>query len=350
MTAAVEAIDTWRWVSRIVTLCGDEGSERLQELLRHVERAYRVLSPDQLVADLSIAVRLDEHAPVPPLGGGSGEVVPGIEGLSVLLGIHDPIVIEVHPDGTAEYWVRPQVTNLDGRLVYVYRGPAHECFLASGAEVPVPNQSGQLSQWAIPYFRSLEEALNSYSTHAARLSQCPILSRAWQDGKRLVFAAKPEHHMRDSLVFALRNTLRDVEVMPEQNVDVTGPVDIKVRWTAGQQVALIEVKWLGKSLEDGQTQWSSQYGPSRAVDGLRQLCNYLDRYHTEALEMDARGYVVVFDGRRRCLQISNPKLSRHEAYYYRDDVIEYPPDLLSRSDVAHPVRFFLEPDATGVKS
>ena len=109
--------------------------------------------------------------------------------------------------------------------------------------------------------------------------------------KVLTFVQKPEHFMRDSLWQCLQNILRNHTVKREQIVDATHPVDIKVTWPAINNVALIEVKWLGDS---GQT----QYRDARANEGAKQLIDYLASSVQEEPDKHFVGYLTVFDGRR----------------------------------------------------
>lgn len=73
--------------------------------------------------------------------------------------------------------------------------------------------------------------------------------------------------------------------------NATHPVDIKVTWPAINNVALIEVKWLGDS---GQT----QYRDARANEGAKQLIDYLASSVQEEPDKHFVGYLTVFDGRR----------------------------------------------------
>lgn len=340
-------IQAAQYVNKVAELCG--GSEPLQALLGHIERVFNVLSPDQLAGTLSMAIE-----PTPPAVAfveEAFEEVASAKALSVLLGSADDLTIEVLPGGRMRYWVGSYAHSQVDRLVYRFKGPARESFTVAGVEVDVPPLDGHLSRYAVPYFLSLEEALEKYEEQCARFSQCPILSRAWRDAARLIFAPKPEHHMRDSLVFWLRNTLRghsDLEVMPEQNVNATRPVDIKVHWSVGRQISMIEVKWLGKSAVDGAKRWGSQYSASRATDGLDQLATYLDLYRVESPQFDARGHLVVFDGRRDGLKLAGTPLTRSKAFKHQSDVPKYDSALLGRPDMAFPKRFFLEPDSSGL--
>lgn len=89
----------------------------------------------------------------------------------------------------------------------------------------------------------------------------------------------------------VRNFFPDNTVKREQIVDATHPVDIKVTWPAINNVALIEVKWLGDS---GQT----QYRDARANEGAKQLIDYLASSVQEEPDKHFVGYLTVFDGRR----------------------------------------------------
>lgn len=62
-------------------------------------------------------------------------------------------------------------------------------------------------------------------------------------------------------------------------------------WPAINNVALIEVKWLGDS---GQT----QYRDARANEGAKQLIDYLASSVQEEPDKHFVGYLTVFDGRR----------------------------------------------------
>jgi hypothetical protein len=342
-------LDVARYVHEVSELCGS--SEPLQELLGHIESVFNVLSPDQLAGTLSLA---SEQTPCgAALLGEAFDEVANVASLSVLLGASGDLFLEASASGRIRYWVGSFELAHQERLVYTYRGPGQESFFYGGVEVEVPRLDGQPSRYAVPYFSSLEEALDRYAEQCARVSQCAILSRAWRDESRLVFAPKPEHHMRDSLTFWLRNTLRGhsgLEVMPEQNVNATRPVDIKVRWSVGRQISLIEVKWLGKSAATGARTWGSQHQASRAEEGLLQLATYLDLYRQESPQFDARGHLVVFDGRRDGLKVTGTPISRSEAFKHQNDPPNYDAELRKRLDMASPKRFFMEPGEPGLSA
>ena len=211
-------------------------------------------------------------------------------------------------------------------VVYTYRDGA-ETFYANGHTAPVFNVGlGSESIFEVQAFGSLRDALPHYYTRLAQRSTCRILSDIWHDSDHLFLCEKPEQNMRHSLLNFLRGHLRgNIEVRPEQNVDDTHPVDLKVTWFNSNRLALIEIKWLGisKSLDDGHI--TTEYSASRAVAGAVQLANYLDRNRSEAPLAITRGYLVVFDARRGGLRRDPPDLSPTALYKYVRQEIEYDP-------------------------
>ncbi len=137
--------------------------------------------------------------------------------------------------------------------------------------------------------------------------------------------------------------MRDAEVRPEQNVSETQPIDIKITWTFAPKQALIEIKWLGKSKHpDGKL--ATTYGPARAQNGAQQLADYLDMNEEAVPGHVVRGYLVVFDGRRRRLGRSATSIRESDGLYYQDKEIHYEPAHdKERDDFEKPVRFFVQP-------
>jgi len=154
--------------------------------------------------------------------------------------------------------------------------------------------------------------------------------------------------MRNSLIQALQFVLRDANARPEHNTDETKPVDVRVEWFASGAAALIEVKWLGRSTAKSRKPSSeptyTEYASPRAQEGADQLADYLDREVRHSASNATRGYLVVFDARRRNVQGFADPLTEAEAMHFAQDVLQYDPDYSkSRNDFAQPVRFFLNP-------
>lgn len=154
--------------------------------------------------------------------------------------------------------------------------------------------------------------------------------------------------MRDSLIQALQLVLRDANARPEHNTDETKPVDVRVEWFASGAAALIEVKWLGRSTARSRSPAPeptyTDYGPPRAQEGANQLADYLDREVRHSASTATRGYLVVFDARRRNVHGAADPLVEADAMHFANDILAYNPDhAQSRDDFALPVRFFLSP-------
>lgn len=255
-------------------------------------------------------------------------------------------IVEVTADGSLLCVIGEcpeEIIDADNTVVYRYKYREHEQLVAAGNVLPIANPPGFPSAFGPNAFHDLADALHHYSIVRGR-SDCESLRVAWRDGRRLAFVSGPEHFMRRSLELFLRDSLRHhrVTVMPEQMVNETEPVDIKVSWTEYARHALIEIKWLGKSAPPGATHWSSTYSASRAVTGANQLKNYLDKHHTRVFD-PTTGYIVVFDARRSGLNPEDTDLPHDKAFRYQYQEITYPDAILNRIDFGSPVRVFLEP-------
>jgi hypothetical protein len=197
-------------------------------------------------------------------------------------------------------------------------------------------------------FSSLSDALVDYSTLAIRSSSCYIFGEAWDTPQRLFFSAGPEWRMRRSLQQFLSNRIRDVDVLPEQNVSETKPIDVKVMWNLTRSEALIEIKWLGKSRSDGKV---IGHFDQRARDGAKQLAEYLDMYRTLNPHVSVKGYLVIIDGRRYGMKDDATSVSRENGMYYEKREIEFDPKFHElREDFQPPVRMFAEPIPTNEQS
>jgi hypothetical protein len=228
-------------------------------------------------------------------------------------------------------------------VVYAYENRT-EAFYAGSASSPVINPvEGYASIFAIPTFDDLKLALNEYRDKQARRTSCRILAEVWRTERRIIFRAGPESSMRNSLTQFLKACLRgDVEVRPEQNVDESHPVDIKVTWFMTNRIALIEIKWLGAS--GNGTTTLVQHLDSRARDGARQLADYLDANAVQAPRQVSRGYLVVFDGRRARVHPSTTSINHADGFRYEHSEIVFEPRYHEiRPDFEVPVRMFMEP-------
>lgn len=221
----------------------------------------------------------------------------------------------------------------------------NEQFLIADTEFPIPRVfAGEQSIFSIPNYANLADALAHYRHPVVRHSECAILETIWYDDNRLFLIEKPEDTIQRSLQRYLHHTLRhDAEVMREQNVDDTHPVDIRVTFHFTNRVALIEVKWLGKSKHPDGSQ-ATQYTASRAVDGAEQLAGYLDGFAQSSPSSVVKGYLLVLDARRRGLTDGATTISAQDGMHYADLEIDFQPRYeIERPDFSQPLRMFAEP-------
>jgi hypothetical protein len=260
-----------------------------------------------------------------------------------------PCAIQVTPSGVFIIW--PQFTADPEHLsqfavVYsFYRGT--ERFHANRETKILPKViPGRSSNFALPTFSNLKEALAAYRDTMVRTSSCEILNTAWYEPSRLYFKAGPEAIIRRSLTRFLKITFSGgVEVRPEQIVDESHPVDIKVTWFMTNRLALIEIKWLGKSRST--TKVSATYADSRANKGAKQLADYMDANRIQAPVHETRAYLVVVDARRAKLSLQRTEISKEDGMKYSAAEITYQPKYHQvRKDFEHPIRMFVEPVCT----
>lgn len=230
-------------------------------------------------------------------------------------------------------------------FVYQYT-PLKEQFYTKTVTCELPKIPGTDSCFAISTFKSLDEALSHYKTTVVKYADCLHIKTALHSKERIFFKPHPEHLLRDSMVYFLKARLRGegLEVRPEQAVDTSHPVDIKVTWGFTNHIALIEIKWLGKSLNSETRTFTSSYTDSRARDGAMQLAEYLDANAIQVPNHNTMGYLVVFDLRRKATKIDTTQITQADGCWYEDKEITYNPQFnIIRKDFAAPIRMFITP-------
>lgn len=235
---------------------------------------------------------------------------------------------------------------LEDTFVYRYCKGEEFFHIKEKGRFRLQKMAGADSCFAISTFKTLDEALDAYDILVARNAKCQFIVDSLYDDMRLYFKSKPEHFLRDSLYGFLNARLRDAEIRVEQNVDATHPVDIKVFWMYTNKQALIEVKWVGASVDpENPTRVITHYGNTRAQSGADQLVDYLNRNRASVPLFDAIGYLVVFDLRRSgCEKEVSLTISREDSLAYERQDLVYDPDYaLTRNDFAKPRRFFILP-------
>ena len=257
-----------------------------------------------------------------------------------------PLVIGPCDSGSVTCWADPIDLLKLSSYAIVYQFDGSDRFVTPDGVIEVPSLPAFASIFAVPTFADLEDALEHYRVNMARRSRCPILRSCWDDTERLVLRNLPESRMRESLETFLVSTLRThdrIEVRPEQTVDDSHRVDIKVTWSFGGRIAYIEIKWLGDSVNADRTRLT-RYRDSRACEGAEQLAGYLDSDKTRSSGYSVMGYLVVVDARRRGLDIGNRNITDEQALFYAQRDINYTVQYeLQRRDFAKPMRMFLEP-------
>ncbi|MEF8758747.1 MAG: hypothetical protein V5B36_03185 [Candidatus Accumulibacter sp. UW25] len=341
------------------TAFGDAGTEGIIALLDTVKLIFQKCPPESLPGTLTVVKGINA-TPLSP--------VIAVLGLVRSVSTHDALgrlihattqgthtFVETLSDGTFRVLTLSINTDLQllaqNALVYRFEADTDQ-ILAKEYRDFVPKVSPFLkSNFAVPTLASLEAAIERYASEEARESRCKILASVWEggvDGPRLVLANKPEALMRDSLAQALRFLTRDTNVRPEQNTDETKPVDIRVEWFGSGASALIEVKWLGKSTArsriPGSNPTYTTYGTQRAQDGADQLADYMDREVRHSNASAPRGYLVIFDARRKNVEGANDPISKEDALFYENDTLSFNPDhSRTRRDFAPPLRFYMKP-------
>lgn len=218
-------------------------------------------------------------------------------------------------------------------------------FMIKGEEVPFSEEETPVegSFFAVKTYNDLDEALANYRDNVALMCK----GKALQDSMtptRLFFYAAPENLLQQALFEYLDSRLRQCDVKREHNVDESKPVDIMVKWRGTSHMALIEIKWVGKSLKADGSGFSADYSDGRARTGASQLVDYIDN-NADSFPRDVTtGYLVVYDLRR--LKNTDPAsttISRVNANHYKDKEIDFDPQYeLTRKDFKRPYRFFVK--------
>jgi hypothetical protein len=318
---------------------GDEGTGALRVVLEFLGRLFERVEPELLMEPLIVLHSISgfDETTLP----NNPKLAPDIPSLASLA--RGPLIIRITERGF-ECWSE---TSIDlsvvskKAIVYCFHRGA-ERFVVDGADHRVPAvDTAQASIFARPTFGSLREALQRYR-HRVRTSSCLLFNEAWEDANRLFFRSHAEQEIRRSLHQYLATVLRDAEVRPEQNVDESHPVDIKVTWMFTNRLALIEIKWLGKSRAAGSV--TASHGDARANKGAKQLADYLDANRAQAPEHQTRGYLVVLDGRRRGLNADSTTVTRDDGLHYEGIEVAFDPQYHTvRDDFEEPIRLFCEP-------
>lgn len=332
----------------VVGLLNDYGNDKTDSLILladSITNIYRYLNHTSFNS-VTIYLALEESSFLSILHSDSYITLQSYENITPREG--DEILIEIKENGEIHFVLNspPDLATLrQNSFIYRYeRINEIEKFIGKTTEtklIPIPGAS---SYFAIQTFKELEHALENYAVKVALHSECPDLQNSWYDANRIFFKKAPEHLLRDSLTRFLKYFLRNTEARPEQIMDKSHPVDIKVTWTLANRIALIEIKWLGKSLLHRKKQFNQQYFEGRGLEGASQLAFYLDENLKQAPTHFSKGYLVIYDARRFNTNTNTTTTSMHNGLFYSTKDIHFNPEFHNlRKDFHRPYRFFLRP-------
>ncbi len=260
------------------------------------------------------------------------------------------IIMRVQPEGRI-YGALIQNADLDNlpndTIQYHYES-FQEYFMVGNNKLEIPNSSScHVSAFSIPTYSDytdLEIALEDYMVRSIKRSSCFIFKEAWHQDERLYLKNRPEKLIRRSLMQYLINVFgAGIDVQPESPTDETKPVDITITWFFNNRQTLIEIKWIGKSInakEDDLTENT----PYDARSGATQLAGYLDRKEDFGPIKLITGILIVIDARRKGITLESDSVDRQNGYHYEHADIAYNPDYHKiRDDFEPPKRMFAEP-------
>ena len=256
------------------------------------------------------------------------------------------IVMQITSDDRLLLWKDIDITDIyetSDALFYCYENEA-EYFCANNNKIDIINHYNCSSRFSIRY-HELKEALDNYKIDQILHSSCEILKTCWYDGNRIFFKNGPEETMQKSLIQHLRSGLRGVDAVREYNLGASKPVDIRVYWKEANRAALIELKWLGKTINDDGA-LSVNYTNSRAIEGIEQLKEYLDLDAQDTPTCITKGYLVVIDGRRKGTNANTTEISCSDGLHYYDKELTVPDDKKYFDTIKNfekPIRMFAIP-------
>lgn len=256
------------------------------------------------------------------------------------------IVLQITSDDRLLLWENIDVTDIfDNRnaLFYCYENKK-EYFYANTKKIEIVNPFICSSIYSLQY-HFLKEALDKYKIDKILHSSCEKFEGCWYDGKHIFFKSGPEKTIQESLAQYLSISLRGVDTVREYTLGASKPVDVRVYWKEANRAALIELKWLGKTMNDNGT-LSVNYTNSRATEGLKQLKEYLDLEAQDTPTCITKGYLVVIDGRRRRAGADTTEISCSDGLHYQNKELDIPEEnryFESIKNFEKPIRMFTRP-------
>jgi hypothetical protein len=326
---------------------GHEGLQKLTFLTDTITKIYKHLDFSSF-RKIVIYTALDKALSLENIENSEWTLYNSLQNIVHISGNELTIEIRENLDLLVSVNFIPPVDLLRTNAIVYQRYQSVETILGKTQQKSLKQIPNAESWFSVQTYKELDTALEDYKVKVARYSDnCPHLKTIWFDPNKIFFNPKPEYVMRDSLTYFLKIKLRNTEVRPEQVVDKSHPVDIKVTWYYTNNLALIEIKWLGKSLEQWGASFKQNNNKSKALEGAEQLTDYLDVNKIQAPDKITKGYLVVFDGRRWRVNSETREITTRQGFHYENDEITYNPDFhKARTDFAKPMRFYMEPKCT----
>jgi len=319
-----------------------------KRIISFVKDAYRTLEPSHFNGDLIITYNRNDKEIIPLSSGDN------YYDSSLIPSDFNNIVFQIFTDEDRlpKLWKdcdESDVKNIyeedDNIITYVFRGNENkEEFIVNGHVVNIKNQFSCPSIFALQY-HYLQEALNEYKSSHIRNVSCEHFRKCWHDSKYIYFKNKPEECMQISLSEFLKNRVRGVNIIREYNLDASKPVDVHVSWREANRAALIEVKWLGQSINSS-GQLGTSYTNARGNDGMEQIKEYIDLSTRDTPTLICKGYLVVIDGRRAKIGTNIvAQIARADGYHYSDRELTIKEEFQywqSFPNLEIPIRMFVE--------
>lgn len=313
----------------------------VSRLLAQARAVHRALDVEHISPGVEVIVGISRSQSFT-----EGETIGSLRSLQNAPQSRNGISVHVLPGGDYKVAYRTvDATVAPGCVKYIIDPYERESVVTETGSIDIDPFPGLVSPFALSYFRDLEGALQDYYDFKARRSNDPHLKLIWADPERLVLSNRPEQHMRRSLHDFLSTRLRDAEpeVIQEQNVNETEPVDIRIQWLDTNRISLLEVKWLGDSLNP-RGEIATRYREARAMEGYQQTLDYVRSQRVTLANHIVRGQMVLFDARREGVELSSDgSFSSEDRWGYQTRDVDYSKVAVVEVGVEEPRRFFLEP-------
>jgi len=272
----------------------------------------------------------------------------------ILLNQNDDFVIQII-DGNLYFWDgfdEDMLLNGTNSLIYKFHNN-REYFIANKQTIEITEQyfGSRFSN----EFWELNKFLEKYALQKIRQSSCPIFNESWFDNNRIFFKGGgkdiPEKFMQKSL----KNFIDDIRIFKgeigqfendrEYTLNAERPVDLIVKWEKSNRIALIEIKWLGKS-KNQEGEITSTHTNSRANEGYQQLKEYFELAKRDNPTKIIKCYLVVIDGRRWQTKNDTTTISLTNGMHYENIELDIDSEKRyweSYPNIEEPIRMFVEP-------